>query len=257
MADRLAGKIALVTGASRGLGRATALLFAREGAALVVNYATREDAAREVVEAIHAAGGVALAARADVASRVEVAAMVHQALERFGRIDILVNNAGIWRPGTGLTTPTDALDLLFNVNVKGIFHCLQAVVPGMIERRSGKIVNIASIAALVTPTSENTPHALTKAAVIALTKRLALELGPHGINVNALCPGFIRTEMAASAVATPVVEATISRTLLGRLGEPDDIAAAALFLASEEAGFITAQVLTVDGRRTDLLSRSG
>ena len=257
MAGRLAGKIALVTGASRGIGRATALRFAREGAALVVNYAAREDAAREVVEAIHAAGGQAIAARADVASKAQVAAMVAQALDRFGRIDILVNNAGVWRPGSTLTLDEAVLDELIAVNLKGVIHCTQAVAPGMRERGSGTIVNVASIAALLTLTPENTPYTLTKAAVIALTKRLALELGPHGINVNAICPGFIRTDMAAATVDEQGVEAFARKAMLGRVGRPDDVAAATLFLASDEASFITAQVLTVDGGRTDLLSRSG
>ena len=175
MAGRLAGKIALVTGASRGLGRATALLFAREGAAVVVNYAAREDAAREVVEAIHAVGGEAIAARADVASRAEVSAMVGQAVDRFGRVDILVNNAGVHRPGTTLTLEEAVLDELIAVNLKGVIHCTQAVVPGMLQRRSGAVVNIASTAALVTAFPDNTPYTLTKAAVVALTKRLALE----------------------------------------------------------------------------------
>jgi 3-oxoacyl-[acyl-carrier protein] reductase len=255
MAGRLAGKIALVTGASRGLGRATALLFAREGAAVVVNYATREDAAREVVEAIHAAGGEAIAARADVANRAEVSAMVGQAVDRFGRIDILVNNAGIWRPGTTLTLEAAVLDELIAVNLKGVIHCTQAVVPGMLQHRSGKIVNIASMAGLLTAIPDNTPYALTKAAVIALTKRLALELGPDGINVNAICPGFILTEMATAA-ADEGGEAIADKWMLGWVGRPDDIAAAALFLASDEASFITAQILTVDGGRIDLLSRS-
>jgi 3-oxoacyl-[acyl-carrier protein] reductase len=199
---------------------------------------------------------VALAARADVASRAEVSAMVSRAVDRFGRIDILVNNAGIWRPGTTLTIEDEVLDQLIAVNLKGMIHCTQAIAPGMVERPAGKIVNIASIAALLTPIPDNTPYALTKAAVIALTKRLALELGPDGINVNAICPGFIRTEMAAAAVDERGLETFAGKAMLGRVGRPDDIAAAALFLASDEASFITAQILTVDGGRTDLLSRS-
>jgi 3-oxoacyl-[acyl-carrier protein] reductase len=150
----------------------------------------------------------------------------------------------------------EALDEMIGVNLKGVIHCVQAVAPGMIERRSGKIVNIASIAGLGTSLVGNTPYAATKAAVIALTKRLALELGPHGINVNTVCPGFIRTEMAAASVDRSGFESVARKAVLGRVGEPDDIAHAALFLASDEASFITAQVLSVDGGRTDFLSHS-
>jgi 3-oxoacyl-[acyl-carrier protein] reductase len=257
MAGRLAGKVALVTGASRGLGRAMALLFAREGAAVVVNYATREDAAREVLEAIHASGGEAVAAQADVTSKPQVSAMVDQAIDGFGHIDILVNNAGLWRPGTTVALDDAVLDELMAVNLKGAIYCTQAVVPGMRERRSGKIVNIASVAAFVTPHPENTPYSLTKAAVVALTKRLAVELGQHGINVNAICPGLILTEMSAAAFDDQAIEAFASRVILGRLGRPEELAAAALFLASDEASYITAQILTVDGGKTDLVSRSG
>jgi 3-oxoacyl-[acyl-carrier protein] reductase len=256
MAGRLDGKVALVTGASRGIGRATALAFAREGAAVVVNYARRGDEAERVVAAVERAGGRALAARADVARRLDVAAMVGRALDRFGQIDLLVNNAGIARKGTILEMSDEALDEMIGVNLKGVIHCVQAVAPGMIERRSGKIVNIASIAGLGTSLVGNTPYAATKAAVIALTKRLALELGPHGINVNTVCPGFIRTEMAAASVDRSGFESVARKAVLGRVGEPDDIAHAALFLASDEASFITAQVLSVDGGRTDFLSHS-
>jgi 3-oxoacyl-[acyl-carrier protein] reductase len=257
MSGRLAGKIALVTGASRGLGRATALLFAREGAAVAVNYAERGDAAGEVVAAIREAGGRALALRANVANQPEVAAMVAQALEAFGRLDVLVNNAGVSHPGSLLTLDEARLDEMIAVNLKGVIHCCRAAAPGMIERRYGKIVNIASIAGLGTALQGTTPYAATKAAVIALTKRLALELGPHGINVNAICPGFIRTDMAAASADERDFESIAGKAMLGRVGRPEDIAAAALFLASDEASFVTAQVLTVDGGRTDFLSHSG
>ena len=137
-----------------------------------------------------------------------------------------------------------------------MIYCIQAVIPKMIERRYGKIINLSSTAGIGSTAANTTPYAVSKAAIIGLTKRVALDLRSHGINVNAICPGFIRTDLI-SALPTQMIEATVSRTLLGRLGEPDDIAAAVLFLASDDASFITAQVLTVDGGRTDLLSHSG
>jgi 3-oxoacyl-[acyl-carrier protein] reductase len=186
--------------------------------------------------------------------------MVDTALRELGAIDVLVNNAGVFRHGSLLTLTEEGLDDMVAVNVKGVIHCTQAVAPRMLERRSGKIVNISSIAALGTTMADTTPYAATKAAVVALTKRLALELGPYGINVNAICPGFIRTEMAMSGAPLAEVEAGLAgvaqRTMLGRVGAPEDVAQAALFLASDAAGFITGQVLTVDGGRMDFLSHS-
>lgn len=256
MSGRLDGKVALVTGGSRGIGGATALLFGQEGAVVVVNYAVRRDDAEHVAQNIRRTGGEAIALQADVTSTPAVSAMVDQALERFGKIDLLVNNAGVWRPGTTLRVRDETLDELIAVNLKGAIHCVQAVVPGMIQRGYGKVVNVASVAALVTNVPENTPYAASKAALIALTKRMALELGPHGINVNAVCPGFILTEMARSSADESQLAAFAEKAVLGRLGEPLDIAQSVLFLASDEAGFVTGQVLTVDGGRTDFLSYS-
>ena len=150
-----------------------------------------------------------------------------------------------------------SIDEVIAVNVKGMIYCIQAVIPKMIERRYGKIINLSSTAGIGSTAPNTTPYGVSKTAIIGLTKRVALDLRSHGINVNAICPGFIRTDMIGSALPAQVIEATVSRTLLGRLGEPDDVAAAVLFLVSNEASFITAQVLTVDGGRTDLLSHSG
>ena len=261
MSKRLEGKVALVTGASRGIGRATALVFAGQGATVVVNYSKSREQAHRLVDEIRKAGGQAIAVQADVARKAEVGAMVEETLRRFGKIDVLVNNAGIIHRASILTLTGERLDEMIAVNVKGIIHCTQAVVPQMIERRSGKIVNIGSIASFGTTVGDTTPYAATKAAVIGLTKRLALELGPHGINVNAICPGFIQTEMATSGGSREESEARISdiakKAMLGRVGEPEDIAYSVLFLASDEASFITGQVLTVDGGRMDFLSHSG
>jgi 3-oxoacyl-[acyl-carrier protein] reductase len=254
---RLDGKVALVTGASRGIGRATAQLFAREGAAVIVNFSERREAADAVVEDIRRAGGQAIAIQANVADRNEVFAMVEQGFRQFSRIDVLVNNAGIFRSGTIQNLTETSIDEVIAVNVKGMIYCIQAVIPKMIERRYGKIINLSSTAGIGSTAPNTTPYGVSKTAIIGLTKRVALDLRSHGINVNAICPGFIRTDMIGSALPAQAIEATVSRTLLGRLGEPDDVAAAVLFLASDEASFITAQVLTVDGGRTDLLSHSG
>ena len=255
MAGRLDGKVALVTGASRGIGRAIALTFAREGGVVVVNYVTRQDEADRVVAEIRAGGGQALAVRADVSREAEARALVDAAESRFGRIDVLVNNAGVFRPGRVGALGGEALEQMMAVNVHGVLHCVEAVVPGMRARRSGRIVTVSSIAALGTAAAETTPYAMTKAAVTVLTKRLALELGPHGITVNAVCPGFVATDMAASSGAS--MEAMARKSMLGQVGAPEDIAHAVLFLASDEARFVTAQVLTVDGGRMDFLSHSG
>jgi 3-oxoacyl-[acyl-carrier protein] reductase len=256
MMARLAGKAALVTGASRGIGRATAEALAREGAAVAVNYARNRAAALEVVASIERAGGKGIALAADVSSPAEVEAMTRAAIEAFGAVDILVNNAGILAQGSVLTLDEADLDRMFAVNVKGVAHCIRAAAPGMIERRWGRIVNLSSLAALGTAVAGTTPYAATKAAVLSLTKRCALELGAHGITVNAVCPGFIRTDMLSGAADPERIAAVEKKTMLGRIGTPDDVAGAIVFLASDEASFITAQALTVDGGRMDFLTHS-
>ena len=254
MGGRLADKVALITGASRGIGRATALAFAREGATVVVNYVSRADAAEAVVREIEAGGGQAIAVQADVSRRPEVDAMVARALDRFGRVDVLINNAGVGARASTLTMTEADLDRVMAVNVKGVISCVQAVAPGMIERRYGRIVNVSSVAGLGTSLAETTPYAASKAALVGLTKRFALDLGPHGITVNTVCPGSIRTDMTRGDTAHAALMA--EKAILGRQGEPEEVAAALLFLASDEASFITAQVLSVDGGRLDFLSHS-
>jgi 3-oxoacyl-[acyl-carrier protein] reductase len=261
MPGRLNDKVALITGASRGIGRATATLFGREGASVIVNYAVRADAAGEVVAELEQAGGRSLAVQADVADRTAVDSMVSRVLDEFGRIDILVNNAGILLSGNVMSMNHDELDQMISVNVKGIVNCVQAVVPGMAKRGSGKIVNISSLAGLGTAVPETTPYGLTKAAVISLTKRMAFELGPKGINVNAICPGFVQTDMLASIAGSAEelaasLAAPAAKAALGRVGQPADIATGVLFLSSDESSFITAQVLTIDGGRMDFLTHS-
>lgn len=257
MIRRLEGKVAIVTGAARGIGRAIALRFAQEGAAVVVNFVAHREEAESLVRTIEGEGGRAVAVQANVASRAEASALVDVALERFGRVDVLVNNAGINRPTETEGITDELFDELIGVNVRGLLYCAQAVVPTMRDRRAGKIVNISSVAGFGTALPATTPYAATKAAIISLTKRLALELGPHGITVNAVCPGFIRTDATTGPGDERVFEAMAARAMLGRIGEPEDVAGAALFLASDESAFVTAQALTVDGGRMDFLSHSG
>lgn len=252
MSKRLDGKVALVTGGSRGIGGAVCKVFGREGAAVIVNYAKNADAAARVVSEIENGGGRAFAIQADVSQRQQVQAMVEKAGAKYGRIDVLVNNAGILFQGTAVGLVEDDLDRMIAVNLKGIIYCAQAVAPGMIDRRYGKVINLSSLAGLGTAVGGTTPYALTKAAVISFTKRLALELGPHGINVNAIAPGFIKTELLDAMDTGPVAK----KAILGRAGVPEDVANAALFLASDESSFMTAQVLTIDGGRMDFLSHS-
>ncbi len=257
---RLENKVALITGASRGIGKAIALRFAGEGASVVLNYVNNRTQAEEACQSIVATGGRAIVIQADVAQEPQVNNMVQRALREFRQIDILVNNAGISRPAALLQASWQDLDRMIDVNVKGVIHCVRAVAGHMMDRRYGRILNLSSIAAIGTSLTGTSGYAATKASVIALTKRLALELGPYNITVNALAPGFIKTDMALQSGTLREVrddlEAVARRAMLGRLGEPEDIAHAALFLVSDEASFITAQTLTVDGGRMDLLSHS-
>lgn len=259
MAGRLNDKVALVTGGSRGIGRAVCEVFAREGAAVIVNFTASAKEAEAVASSILQAGGQAVALMADVAVKSQVTAMVESATARFGRIDIVVNNAGILRSGNTLTLNEEDLDRMIAVNIKGTIYCVQAVAPGMIQRRYGKIVNLSSVAGLGTAAVDTTPYALTKAAVISLTKRLAVELGPHGINVNAIAPGIIRTDMLqflGNESDHVRIEAFSKKAILNRIGAPEDVANTALFLASDESSYMTAQVLALDGGRMDFLTHS-
>lgn len=262
VSGRLQGRVAMVTGASRGIGRASALRLAREGAKILVNYRQERAKADGIVQEIERFGGAALAFQADVGDRDAVLKMVEKAMSEFGRVDILVNNAGVAvRGGSFLDLKEEAFDQMAQVNVKGLLHCTKAVAPHMMEKRYGKIVNIASVAGLGTSALPgNLLYASTKAAVIVLTKRLALELGKYGINVNAIAPGLIRTDMGVGHRSPAEQKERIQRfekvSILGRIGEPEDVANVVLFLASDESSFITGQVITVDGGRTDFISHS-
>lgn len=250
-------QVAVVTGGARGLGRATVRLLAARGAGVCVNYAAQADAAEAVAADIRAASGRAIAVAADVGDADAVAAMIARAERELGAVTILVNNAGIGWRGTLDTYDPERVMRMRQVNVHGVIHATRAVMEGMRTRRYGRIVNISSIAAIGTSLPGNAFYAATKAEVSILTRRFAMELGPYGITVNAVAPGFVRTDMTQGRGGTAEWQETEQRlaglSMLGRIGEPEDIAHAVAFLAAPEAGWITAQILTVDGGRMDYI----
>jgi 3-oxoacyl-[acyl-carrier protein] reductase len=253
-------QVALVTGGARGIGRATARLLAQRGAAVCVNYAAHADAAEGLVAEIMAAGGRAIAATADVAEAAAVELMIARAERELGPVTILVNNAGIsWR-GTLDSYDREQVTGMRRVNVEGLIHATRAVIEGMRTRRYGRIVNISSIAGIGTALPGNAFYAATKAEVAILTKRFAMELGSHNITVNAVAPGFVRTDMTERGRGAGDWQGTeksfAAKAMLGRIGEPEDIANAVVFLASPESGWITAQVMTVDGGRMDYIGHA-
>lgn len=241
---RLHGKTAIITGGSQGIGRATAERFANEGAAVVVAD-INDDAGADVVTDIEASGGKAAFFSVDVTDSDEAQAMVDHAAERFGGVDILVNNAGITRDATIKKMSEEAFDQVVAVNLKGVFNCTKAVLPVMTESSSGRILNAASVVGLYGNFGQ-TNYVATKSGVIGMTKTWARELGRDGITVNAVAPGFIETPMV-DTVPQKVLDQLTGRTPLGRLGTPEDIANAYLFLASDDAAFITGAILSVDG----------
>jgi 3-oxoacyl-[acyl-carrier protein] reductase len=245
---RLEGKVAIVTGASRGIGRAIAERFADEGARVVVNYVAGAAGADEVAAGIMARGGEALTVRADVSKIGDVRALVAATIDRFGRIDILVNNAGVMITKSVFETTEDDWDQTIDINLKGAYLCSKEVAPVMIAQQGGTIVNMSSNSGLYHPSAMRfTEYVVSKAGMNGLTKALALALGPY-ITVNAICPGWIRTDML-EMVDPEVHQRILAETSLARWGTPDDIAAAALFLASSEAAFITGEQLIVAGGR--------
>jgi NAD(P)-dependent dehydrogenase (short-subunit alcohol dehydrogenase family) len=242
---RFIDKVAIVTGSSRGMGRAIALGLAREGARVVV-VDIAPGGGEEVVQEIEKGGGEAIFVRADVSERADVEKMVQRALDRFGKIDILVNNAGI-HDGAHFTEESEEMwRRLFRVNVMGTVLPSQVVVTEMMKRKKGKIVNISSKAAVVGE-PYHAAYSASKGAILALTRCLAIELAPCKITVNAVCPGPTYTDMLLGATDVAQREELTADAPLGRLGQPEDIAAAVLYLASEESDWCTGQALSVDG----------
>lgn len=242
---KFAGKTAVVTGGSRGLGRAVCLELAKGGANVVFCYAGNEAAAKETTAACEALGAKALAIQCDVAKADEVKALMDAAVKEFGRIDILVNNAGITRDGLLMMMKEEDFDAVIAANLKGTFLCMKAVSRIMMKQRYGRIVNLSSVVGL-RGNAGQVNYAASKAGVVGMTKSLAKELASRGVTVNAVAPGFIATDMTA-AMTDAAKEATLASIPLQRLGAPEDVAHAVAFLASDEAAYITGQVLCVDG----------
>jgi 3-oxoacyl-[acyl-carrier protein] reductase len=236
-------RVAIVTGASRGIGRAIALALAAEGANVVVNYASSSAAAQEVVAAITDAGGTAVALQADVSKLEQVDSLLSQTIEKFGRVDVLVNNAGITRDTLLLRMKPEDWQAVIDLNLTGVFLCTRAVSKVMLKQKSGRIINIASVAGQMgNPGQAN--YSAAKAGVIGFTKTVAKELASRGITVNAVAPGFIATDMTSDLKS----EEILKYIPLGRYGEPEEVAGLVRFLAADAAAaYITGQVLNVDG----------
>lgn len=241
----LDGNVAIITGASRGIGRSVAIELAKAGAKVVINYAGNHAAAKEVEDAVKAIGGEVLLIQADVANADAVDQMIKQTVDAFGRVDILVNNAGITRDTLLMRMKEEDWDAVINTNLKGIFNCTKSVSRIMMKQRCGRIINMTSVVGIMGNAGQAN-YAAAKAGVIGFTKSMAKELASRGITVNAIAPGFISTDM--TAVLTDQVKHELSTQIpLGRLGTPEDVAGAVVFLASGAANYITGQTINVDG----------
>lgn len=238
-------KVALVTGASRGIGRAIALRLAESGYDVAVNYNSNAAEADKVVGAVTAMGCKAIAVRANAGDRAEVNAMFRTVIKELGHIDVLVNNAGVVDDAFLLTVSPDSLDRSLNINVKGYFYCAQAATLKMFKAKKGVIINVSSVSSMMALPGQSV-YAATKGAVNSMTATLARELAPYGIRVNAIAPGFIATDMVAHLPEEKINE-YLTQIPLGRLGKVEEVAELAAFLASDEAAYITGQTLVIDG----------
>ncbi len=244
---RLENKVAVVTGGSRGIGRAICLAFAKEGADVVVNYATKEQSAQEVVDIIKQMGRRALSVKGNVAVKQDVEKIIKTAIDNFGKIDILVNNAGAVRPNMLHKMTEEQWNEVLDIHLKGPFLCIQEAAKYMMEKRSGKIINVTSQAGIA-GTKGQINYSSAKGGIIALTKSAARELAPYGITVNVVSPGYVSTEMTEKIRTDPKLkEIYTGRILLGRFAEPEEVAPMFVFLASDEANYITGQLFCVDG----------
>lgn len=241
----LSGKVAVVTGGSRGIGRACALLLGQRGAKVAVNYHSSAEAAEEVVAAIKNSGGEALAVQADVSEYKQAEGLIKTSIDRLGGLDILVNNAGTTRDMVIMMMPEDDWDYVLRTNLRSAFNCSKAAVKHMMRKRSGRIINITSVAGLVGNPGQ-TNYAASKAGLIGLTKSLAKEVGPRNITVNAVAPGFVPTDLTKD-LPEDLKRGSLGLIPLGRWGTAEEVAQAVAFLASDEAAYITGHVLTVDG----------
>ena len=244
---RLENKVAVVTGGGRGIGRAICLAFAKEGADVILNYASKDQPAQEVVELIGKIGRKAVAVKGNVAVKADVERIIQTAIENFERIDILVNNAGVSKPNMLYKMTEEQWNEVIDIHLKGPFLCIQAASKYMMEKKYGKIINVTSAAGLW-GTKGQINYSSAKGGIIALTKSAARELGGYGITVNVVQPGYVSTEMMEKVRTDPKLrEIYAGRVLLGRFAEPEEVAPTFVFLASDESNYITGQVFCVDG----------
>lgn len=241
----LDGKVALVTGASRGIGRAIAIELAKAGALVAINYAGNAAAAQEVQKIITDMGGKAIVIQADVSNEEAATKLVDTTIEQLGGLDILVNNAGITRDNLFIRMKEEDWNAVINTNLNGVFNCTKVAAKYMMKKRTGRIINMSSVVG-ITGNFGQTNYAAAKAGVIGFTKSLAREMATRGITVNAVAPGFIATDMTA-AMPEKAKTSVLTSIPLGKMGQPEDIANAVLFLASDKASYITGQVIHVDG----------
>ena len=243
--DMLKDKVAIVTGASKGIGKAIAINFAKQGAKVVINYRSDDNGAEEVLKIIEDNGGTAILHKGDVSQFSIAEELMKFCVEKFSRIDILVNNGGITKDTLLLRMKEQDFDDVINVNLKGSFNCVKHASPIMMKQKSGKILNISSVIGLIGNVGQIN-YAASKAGIIGMTKSLAKELGSRGINVNAIAPGFIETDMT-NVLSDKIKESILSLIPLKKMGSVDDVANLAIFLSSDLSNYITGQVITVDG----------